>query len=201
VIEFRINLIRDQVPTASERRQRYWGMIAYLGVAGLLVVLALGKATSRMLDARQLRVQIELMESRFLVEHEGSAGIRKQAARLQRALGEEQLALQRVETQLASTARPARLLNALHQALPSGVLLRGLTVSEVERSASFELVVLGGRAQLEGSSSDLLLRIQQNRELAAHLTDIAFLGSQMEANAARRDTIWRFSGRLQRKDA
>ena len=199
MIEFRINLIRDQVPSAGERRQRYRLMVAYLAVAGVLVVLSMGLASSRLQEARVLRQQRDQLESRFLADHPGADSIRGYAQQLDRRMARDVVALRDVEQQLTGDARPARLVRALVLSLPTGVSLRRLTLNAEEQSVLIELLVFGGTPEQEADPSRLMGQWARDPELSRQLKDVAFLGSQLEGNVARKDKLWRFTGHLNRK--
>lgn len=199
MIEFRINLIRGQVPSAPARRQRYRLMIAYLAVAGMLLAVAMGVAASRLVETQALGRQRDELEARFLAGHEGADSIRSHARNLERRTAREVAALRLVERQLVGDARPARLLRALVLTLPSGISLRNFTLSAEEQVVTFELLVFGGSAEKEAGASDLLALWARDTVINSQIKELNFLGSQMEGNVARNDMVWRFSARLQGK--
>lgn len=199
MIEFRINLIRGQVPSAPARRQRYGLMIAYLAVAGLLLAAAMGMAASRFVETQALVRQRDELEARFLAGNTGADSIRSHARNLERRMARDVAALRLVERQLVGDARPARLLRALVLTLPPGISLRHFTLNEEEEVVTFELLVFGGSAEKEAGASDLLALWARDTVINSQLKEMNFLGSQMEGNVARNDMVWRFSAHLNGK--
>lgn len=199
VIEFRINLIRGQVPSASERRRRYRLMVLYLGVAGVLLAVAMGSASKRLVEARGLRRQCQEIEDRFRSERGGGEGIPNHARELDQRLAKGVSALRSVERQLATDARPARLVRALALSLPSGVSLRRVVLNGEDQSVLVELLVFGGGAGQDAGASDLLETWSRDAAIADQVKNLAFLGSQLEGNVGRSDMVWRFSGHLKGK--
>lgn len=195
MIEFRINLIRDQVPGADQRRIRYMAMILYLAVAGLALILAVSMASSRLVQAAGLRAQSQHLEEVFSRSHDGQGGLAATANRLQERLTSQVAALQAADRLLASEARPARLIRALQFALPEGVALRSFSLAREDQSVVIELRALGENVS-QGAQADVLARMQKDPVLMAGLKDLTFISSQIENNAGRIDQIWHFTGQL-----
>jgi Tfp pilus assembly protein PilN len=195
VIEFRINLLRDQVANAAQRRRRYMAMMTYLGVTGLLLVGAVGLASSRMVEASALRAQSQRVENVYARDHEGQGGLLAGAARLNQRIQKLVMSLQAVDQKLAKDPRPARLVRNLMVSLPAGVSLRTLRVAQEDKSVAIELVLAGG---YEGqvSATDLLGLWQKDEQLMADLAEVNLQGSQIENVGGSSGQVWRFSGRL-----
>lgn len=198
MIEYRVNLLRGRVPSPAQRRNRYWAMIAYLGVTGLLLVVSLGFATARLLDARRLRQQSSVLEERFLATHEGEANIRSYAWKLHRQLTGQQTAIQAVDRQLQADVRLAPLLKALVFSLPPGAILRQFSLGGENQitTVTFEVLIAGGYTSQMGNPADLLARWGQSADISDQIKGLTFLGSQVEGIMSSGDTIWRFSGTL-----
>ena len=195
MIEFRINLIRDQVPGADQRRTRYKLMILYLALAGLALILAVSMASSRLVEAAGLRGQSQHLEEVFNRNYDGQGGLAATANRLQERMASHVAALQTTDRLLASEARPARLIRALQFALPEGVSLRSFSLSREDKSVIIELRALGESVS-QGAQADVLTRMQKDPVLMAGFKELTLAGSQMENNAGRIDQIWHFTGQL-----
>ncbi|HMP75846.1 MAG TPA: hypothetical protein PKE12_06070 [Kiritimatiellia bacterium] len=192
MIEYRINLLRGRVPSPEIRRKRYWVMLAYLAVTGALLVLVLGWGTSRLLQARECRVRSEALEAQFRALYPDGDGIREYAALLRRQMAAQQASLQALDRRYATRVSPAPMVQAMAFSLPPGAVLRYFSVDGKDRLATFEILVIGGRAGKLGGPTELMAQWEKNQDISARLQNITFLGSQVEGVMARDDTIWRF---------
>lgn len=196
MIEFRLNLIRNQVPDAARRRQRYRAMLVYLGLTGVALVGAMGLASSRLVQAAALREQSAHLERLYARDHEGQGGLIAGSDRLHQRLQALGQSLQAVDRQLAADTRPARLVRSLLVNLPPGITLRTFKLSREDHTVLIELLVAGG---YDGrvSATDLAGLWQKDPEVMAYLQDVSFQGSQIENVAGRSDNLWRFIGHFQ----
>lgn len=196
--EFRLNLIRDQVPDKARRRMRYGAMLLYLGIAGLVLAMAVGLASGRVAQAMEFRDQSRRLEKAYAASHEGQGDIRPGALRLQSRLAAQLVSLKAVEERLASDARPARLLRALTLSLPAHMSLHKVTLSAEEKMVAFELRLLGSGSDNSIGAPELMSRWQQDPAITAEITQLAYLGSQTEKAGANGNMILQFSGRLEK---
>lgn len=199
MIEFRINLIRDRVPSAARRRRRYWAIIVYLAAAGMVLTMALGVSAARLTEARLLRRQQDRLEEKFRAAHGDGGTIRTYAADAEQQMINQLNTLRAVNARLAETARPAELIYALLSALPEQSSLQRFSLNNEERTVTFDVMIMGGGAGRGGGAADLVTRWTQDLQVSAHLEQISFLGSQMDGNVLRKDMVWRFSGQLKRQ--
>lgn len=197
MIEFRLNLIRDQVPTPAQRVLRYRLMMLYLGISGLVLVVSVALASQRLVQASALRAQSQHLETIFGRGREGSGdGLVTGASRVKNRLAAQAKALQASDQFLARDPRPARLLRAMVRSLPPGITVRMFSLSREDHSVNFELLAIGGGEEGQGGPTDLINHWQKDEELSAELKDINYTGSQVEGVGGRSDVIWRFTGRL-----
>jgi Tfp pilus assembly protein PilN len=144
VIDFRLNLIRDQVPSRSKRRLQYRVLMAYLALTGLLLVGAVSLASTRWMERAGVRGKIDQIERFYQSGHEGQGDLKSGVARLQEKFQAQVDGLQATENLLATDPRPARLIRSLLVALPSSVSLRNFRLLREEGSLQFELLSVGG---------------------------------------------------------
>ena len=197
MIEFRLNLIRDQVPTPAQRVLRYRLMMLYLAVAGLVLVVCVALASQRLVQAGALRTQSQHLESLFGRGREGSGdGLITGASRIKNRLSAQAKALQASDQLMAGDPRPARLLRAMVRSLPPGITVRMFSLNREDRSVNFELLAIGGGEEGQGGPTDLINHWQKDEELSTELKDINYTGSQVEGVGGRSEVIWRFTGRL-----
>lgn len=192
---FRLNLIRAQVPDKARRQARYGAMIAFLAVAGCVLVFALGAASSRAARALEYRARSQQLEAAYAAGHEGRAGIQPAAARLEARLAGQLVSLRGVADRLAGDPRPARFLRALALSLPVNMTIHKVSLNAEEKSLAFEVRVLGAGAL---GAPELMSRWQHDPAIAAEITQLAYLGSQVENAGANGNTLLQFSGRLEK---
>jgi Tfp pilus assembly protein PilN len=193
VIDFRLNLIRDQVPSRLQRRLRYRALIAYLALTGLLLVGAVSLASTRWLERAGVRGNIDQIERFYQSGHEGQGDLMSGVARLQEKFQAQVAGLQATESLLLTDPRPARLIRSLLVTLPPSVSLRNFKLIREDGSLQFELLSVGGT---DVSPAELIILWQKDLVVKAALKDLTFQGSQIENAGGRSDTVWRFSGRL-----
>lgn len=193
MIDFRLNLIRDQVPSRSKRRLQYRVLMAYLALTGLLLVGAVSLASTRWMERAGVRGKIDQIERFYQSGHEGQGDLKSGVARLQEKFQAQVDGLQATENLLATDPRPARLIRSLLVALPSSVSLRNFRLLREEGTLQFELLSVGGT---DVSPAELIIQWQKDLVVQAALRELTFQGSQIENAAGRSDTVWRFSGRL-----
>ena len=68
-LEFHMNLIRKQVPSLQQRRARYRSMVAYLAVTGALLAMAIGVATTWLIQAAGERTELTGLNSGSAATH------------------------------------------------------------------------------------------------------------------------------------
>jgi hypothetical protein len=195
---FRLNLIRDQVPPPAQRRLRFRAMMIYLVIAGLVLVAAVGLASARASRALEHREQSQRLEKTYAESHEGRAGVKSGAVRLQSRLAAQLVALRAVSTQLSSDPRPARFLRALALSLPPNISLYKVSLNGEEKTLAFELRVLGPGGEGEMDASELMGRWQENPAISSEITQLAYLGSRVENTGGGGNKIMQFSGRLEK---
>lgn len=193
MIDFRLNLIRDQVPSRLQRRLRYRALIAYLALTGLLLVGAVSLASTRWLERAGVRGNIDQIERFYQSGHEGQGDLMSGVARLQEKFQAQVAGLQATESLLLTDPRPARLIRSLLVTLPPSVSLRNFKLIREDGSLQFELLSVGGT---DVSPAELIILWQKDLVVKAALKDLTFQGSQIENAGGRSDTVWRFSGRL-----
>ena len=198
--EFRMNLIRKQVPSLSQRRARYGSMVAYLAVIGALLAMAIGVATTWLIQATSERADLVGIDSRFAKTHAAGPGIVQHAAWLEKEMTSRIAVLKAVDGQLAGRPAGGRLLYRIAVSLPSDVMLRNLTLDGAG-AVTFELLVPSSRAEAGLGPSDVVLRWNQDAALGGYLSGIAYVSSQRQSNGDRNDVIWRFTGHLVRKES
>lgn len=194
--EFRINLIRGQVPDARQRRSRYWAMIAYLGLSGLALVLGIGYATSRLAEYASLKQRMRDMERRFADDSGATEGIRNHAISLEKRLERRVESLRLVNKSLDDSARLGVLVAAIARTLPAGVSFQGLAVSGGSRSVTLQLSVMTVGAANDPVPGDLIAAWQKEPGVASQISGISYLGSEVATLAGRNDMIWKFSAQL-----
>lgn len=193
MIEFRLNLIREQVPSRARRRAYYQALLAYLGLTGLLLVGVVGLASDRWMEMTVVRDSIRQIQQFYLNGHAGQRDMESGVARLQEKFNAQVANLQATENLLATDPRPARLIRSLLVALPASVSLRNFKWTLEDRSLHVELMSMGGP---EVSPAELIALWQKDPVVKATLKELTFQGSQIENVLGRSDTVWRFSGRL-----
>lgn len=197
MIEFRLNLIRDQVPTPAQRLLRYRLMMLYLAVTGLVLVVSALLASQRLVQAGALRAQSQHLEALFGRGREGSGdGLITGATRMKNRLSAQSKSLQASDQLMARDPRPARLLRAMVLSLPPGITVRMFSINREDRSVNFELLAIGGGEEGSRGPTDLINDWQKNADLSAELNEINYTGSQVEGVGGRSDVVWRFNGRL-----
>lgn len=194
MISFRINLIRGQVPDSRARRLQYWGMIGYLALAGLLLVVTIGVATTRVVEASQLGGRIRAMERRFAEETSVTTGIRGHANGLTARLERRVKSLTSVDAALKSSIPLAPMLRSILLSLPPGVTIDSFSVDAGKRSVEFRLLVQVAGAESDPVPPDLLALWQKDAALSAMLPHVSYLGSEVASRGSRNDVVWRFSG-------
>lgn len=198
--DFTINLIRDSVMPPARRKTRYWCMVGYLAVSGLVLVITLWLATSWITQAAVVREDTVRLERAFLETHPNQDGIAAYAAWLERVAGERLGRLKAVDGLLAASARPAEAIYPLALSLPAGMSIRSLTV-DAEQTVTFELLVVSSGTEADVDPSGLMARWSREAALGARLRGITYLGGTRQSTGERSDMVWRFSGRLARKDS
>ena len=196
---FRLNLIRDQVPAPARRRRRFRAMMIYLAVAGLVLVAAVGLASSRVAQALEFRAQSQKIEADYAASHEGQAGIQVGSARLQARLAAQLESLQFINQRLSGDPRPARLVRALVLSLPANMALHKVSLNAAEATVLFEVKWFGAAAGSIGAP-ELIALWQQDPAIMAEIGQLAHLGSQVESVGAGGNTILQFSGRIEKGD-
>lgn len=194
---FRLNLIRDQVPSPARRRRRFRAMMIYLAIAGLVLVAAVGLASSRVAQALEFRAQSQKMEAAYAAAHEGQVGIQEGSAHLQTRLASQLESLQFIDRRLSGDPRPARLLRALVLSLPANMALHKVSLNAAEKSVFFEVKQFGVAAGSIGAP-ELIALWQQDPAITAEIGQLAHLGSQVENVGAGGNTILQFSGRIEK---
>lgn len=92
---FEVNLIRDRVLAPQRRKAFYWGMLAYLGLCGILLVFVVYTDTYRMIAAVDYMREATAIRKAFSEEHPGE----KEPIAFARNLEKEiQADIKRVET-------------------------------------------------------------------------------------------------------
>lgn len=198
--EFAINLIRGQVPPRARRKLRYRAMIAYLAASGLMLAVTLWLATSRLTQAAVVREDIVRLERYFVAAHPEQDGIAAYAAWLERVAGERVAKLKAVDGLLGSAPRPAELIGPLALSLPAGMSIRSLAM-DAEQTVTFELMVVPSGTEAETDPSGLMERWSRDATLGSRLQGVTYLGGTRQSNGERNDMVWRFSGRVARKDS
>ena len=196
MVEFRLNLVRDQVPPPGRRRIRYWSMVAYLGASGLVLVASFAWASKRLLQAADLRSQSRRLESEYVESRGGEGSIQLGAQRLHRRVAAQVASLQSVDRQLDTAIRPARLMKGLVLSLPPAISLRKFALDGEARTVTFELLVLGGTPERDAGPADLLADWQGDPAVSRAIKDVSYQGSQIEVVGDRSDVVWRFSAHL-----
>ena len=194
---FRLNLIRDQVPSPARRRRRFRTMMIYLAIAGLVLVGAVGLASSRVAQARAFRAQSQKIEADYVASHDGQAGIEAGSARLQARLAAQLESLRFIDQRLSGDPRPARLIRALVLSLPANMVLHKISLNAAEKTVLFEVKWFGGSAGSIGAP-ELIALWQQDPAIMAEIGQLAHLGSQIENVGAGGNTILQFSGRIEK---
>jgi hypothetical protein len=197
--EFRMNLIRAQVPSLQQRRARYGSMVAYLAVTGALLAVAMGVATTWLIQAANERAELVKLDNGFAGAHAGEDGIVQHAAWLEKELTGRIALLKAVDRQLAGRSELGHLLYRLALSLPPDVMLRNMTL-DAEGAVAFELLVPAQRAEAGLGPSDVMTQWNQDAALGGCLTGIAYISSQRQAGGERSDIVWRFSGHMIRKE-
>ena len=197
--EFRLNLIRTQVPRPQDRRIRYLGMLAYLAVSGAFLVAALSFSTTCLVRATETRTDLRRLERQFAERHPAAGGIVPYAGGLESSLTRRIGALTTLDHQLAGRPRPAALLYHFVLSLPQGVSMRLLQLDASARTLTFELAASGARPEGDLGPSDLIARWSQNPALAVQMSEVTYLGSQRQPRGDSADVVWRFSARLRPK--
>jgi hypothetical protein len=195
---FHLNLIRDQVPSLVRRRLRFTAMVAYLAIAGAVLALAVGLASSRASLALEFRSQSQKMEASFTAAHEGQVGLQQGLARLQTRLASQLDSLKVVDERLSGDPRPARFLRALVLSLPPNMALYKVSLNADEKTVFIDVKVFGAAAGSIGAP-ELMNLWQQDPAIAAEIVQLAQLGSQVENTGAGGNTILQFSGRLEKR--
>lgn len=77
-----INLARGLVWNARQRRRIYWGMVAYLLVASLLLIFTAGRVTRRIQESEGLIRRTQALQSRFQALYPGHPGMEIYAGKL-----------------------------------------------------------------------------------------------------------------------
>lgn len=198
--EFTINLIRDRVMPPARRKTRYWCMVGYLAVSGLLLAVTLWMATTWITQAAMVREDTVRLERSFLETHPEQEGIAAYAASLERKTGERVARLKAVDGLLSGAPRPAELIYQMELSLPVGISIHSLVV-DAEQGVTFELLVISGAVKADMDPSSLMARWSRDTVLGARLRGITYLGGKRQSNGERDDMVWRFSGRLARKDS
>lgn len=191
--DYRLNLIRDQVPSRARRRHQYRAFMAYLALSGVLMVGAVSLASSRWMERMNVRGQIAQIEGHYLNGKDRQGDLESGVAQLQQKFSSQLASLQATEGLLATDPRPARLIRSLLVVLPSTVSLRNFKLVQDDRTFQFELLSVGGA---ELAPMDLINLWQKDLVIKASLRELTFQGSQIENVLGRSDTVWRFSGRL-----
>lgn len=196
--KFRLNLIRDQVPSLARRQRRFRAMALYVALAGLVLVVAVGLSSSRVARALALRSQSLGMEASFAATHEGQEGLAQGVARLQTRLANQLEALRTIDRRLTGDPRPARFLRALVLSLPANMTLHKVALNAEEKIIQFEVKLYGGGADASSGTAELMGRWQQDPAISAEISQLTQLGSQIENAGAGGNLVLQFSGRLER---
>ena len=199
--EFRINLIRDRTPSPRQRRAHYRAMILYLAVAGAALAAAVGVSTVWLTRAADARADIARLDQQFAGSHPAKPGMMAHAAWLEQEMTARLGPLQFVDRQLAGRPQPARLIYRLVLSLPPDVTLRSLTFGQTGDAVAFELLVPSSRTEAGLGPSDLIALWNQDTDLGGCVSRIAYEGSQRQSNGGRSDIVWRFAGRLARRES
>ncbi len=195
---FRLNLIRDQVPSVVQRRVRFRTLLIYLALAGLVLVVAVGMASSRVSQAWEHRAQSQRLEKAYAKSHNERSGIQPGAARLQARLATQVTALRAVGERLSSDPRPARFLRALALSLPPNMALYKVSMNAEEHTIAFEVRVFAPAADSSFGAPELMNLWQQDPAISGEITQLAYVGSQAEKSGANGNTLLQFSGRLEK---
>ena len=199
--EFRLNLIRAQVPSLQRRRARYGSMVAYLAVSGALLALVVGLSTTWLVQAAAGRADIAALDRGFAARHVARPGIVQHAAWVENEMGGRIAVLRAVDRQLAGRPRLGSLLYRLARSLPFDIGLKSLTIDANAETVAFELLVPAVHAEAGLGPSDLVAQWNQDAALNGYVTGIAYVSSQRQSNGERSDLVWRFSGHLTKRES
>ena len=195
--EFGINLIRDRIPAARQRRLRFVLVAAYLLFAAVALVLTVSQTTAKVVSALNTRDELARLEARFRSWHNTPLGVVPYASGIETELIRRRDSLKAVEQALAGRTCLAPILYQLAAELPPSVSLQSVELNAAEHGFTFDLAMLADRpATRDLAAASLISQWQQDPQFAAELGPITFLGSHRQMNEGKASLIWRFSARL-----
>jgi hypothetical protein len=173
-------------------------MVAYLAVAGCVLVAALGAASSRVAQALEFRSQSRHLETAYAQSHGGDSGIQQESVRLQARLAAQLGSLKAVAARLSGDPRPARFLRALVLSLPANMSLHQMSLNAADKTIAFEVLVLGSGSDGPVGAPELMSRWQQDPAISSEIAQLAYVGSQVENAGANGNMRLQFTGRLEK---
>lgn len=197
--DFQINLIRDRVPPAAVRLRRFWVMVAYLILCGILIVIASYRAVEDGIAADNIREEMMRQERFFCQARPGSRGILDCYQKVSRMLESSVRALESVNRVMASRVHLARVLLRIQLSLPAGVTLHSAQMDSANRAFDFELSCQEGVAPEGISPSDLVDAWRRDGTLMTEIRDAVYQSSQQRMLDGRTYTIWKFTAQLVRE--
>lgn len=134
-----INLAHDLICPSKKRHQIYWGMILYLGGAGILLAVAAGTASMKIRKGVEFHQRSALIQKIFKLNHPNEPTLYESAEQLKDALGKKEAEASSINTALppkAHTMLP--LLSSLIQQTNNNRLY-ALTFSQQTEKAGSQL--------------------------------------------------------------
>ncbi|MCZ7592001.1 MAG: hypothetical protein M5U15_07510 [Kiritimatiellae bacterium] len=193
MIEYRINLLRGRVPDAGRRRRRYWGMVGYVALAGIILVATLALSARRWMESKEYHRQVALLESEFRSSHNGFDGIRDFVRFQQQQLEKHSRSLQALGDFYATDLRVAQLLEALIVKLPPGAMLNRFAIEPENKNIQFEVLFVGPRTPRSETPVELQSQWNSDETISSQLGAVAFQGSSVDDVATRKDMLMRFT--------
>lgn len=193
MIEYRVNLLRGRVPDIGQRRRRYWGMIGYVALAGIVAVGALSVSAKRWLETQELKRQIAALEAQFRSSHNGFDGIQEFVLLQQSQLEKQARSLQALNHFFATDLRVAKLIEALVMNLPPGAILSHFAIEPEAKNIQFEVLFIGPQIPRSEVPVELLSQWNGDETISSQVDALVFQGSSMDGIATRKDTILRFT--------
>lgn len=200
MVHFQINMARSRVIPAARRRLWYQMLVLYLGLSGVILVLLAGTATRHLVAAFDRRHQLMRLEEQCLQSCAGYDDIEDYArqAGIRMTAGAD--SLEAIVGILGNRIQAAMLVFGLAVPLPGEMALNNVDLNAEKRELAFEVWVPENGATPGMTPPNLVPLWTRNPTLMAHVGQLASVNSQRTRMNGRGFSIWRFTGRLPKKD-
>jgi hypothetical protein len=192
---YEINLARDRVIPAAQRRMWFCALVVYVALTGAVSVVLANKLTRNLLAVREGREHLQALEHRCLGAGK-EQDITRYASETGAAMAWYADTLESVSSMLSRRISAARILFGLASSLPAEASLFSVDLGGDKREIVFEVMTPEDLSRDNVTPPKLIAAWERDPDISQEVGQITSVDRQSLVLNGRGALIWRFTGHL-----